>query len=233
MIRALIFDFYDTLVYRDVKETNRTRGEIAALFGLDLERLNALWRRDRDARMLGQIATLEEHLARMLRELGVEASSDQIGVAARLERAGQRSAVHSYPNTIPVLRRLRHLGYKLGLLSNSSDAAQEPIGSLGFRDLFDDVVLSHEVGLLKPDPAIYHLACERLGVEPRECAFIADGGFGELDAAHDAGMLAVKIEQADQSTDYGSSNYHDLHLREVAELVMIAESWLAADTVGG
>lgn len=233
MIRALIFDFYDTLVYRDVKETNRTRAEIAALFGLDVGRLNALWRRDRDARMLGKIATLEEHLVRMLRELGVEASPDQIAVAARLERAGQRSAVHAYPNTVAVLRRLRQLGYKLGLLSNSSDAAQEPIGSLGFRALFDDVVLSHEVGLLKPHPAIYQLACERLGVEPRECAFIADGGFGELDAAHEAGMLAIKIEQEGQSTDYGSSNYHDLHLRDIAELVTIAESWLAAGKAGG
>ena len=48
---------------------------------------------------------------------------------------------------------------------------------------FDDVVLSCAVGLRKPDPAIYQLACERLGVEPEECLFVGDGANDELAGA--------------------------------------------------
>jgi putative hydrolase of the HAD superfamily len=229
MIRAIVFDFYDTLVYRDFAATEGTRSRIAALVGVPVDRLNALWRRDRDARMLGAIATLEEHLVRMLGELGVDSTPELVAELAALEREGQRQAVHPYPNTVDVLRRLREMGFRLGMLSNTSDAAQEPIGHLKMHEFFDAVVLSHEVALLKPDPRIYHLVASKLDVKTSECAFVADGGFGELDAAHAVGMLAVKIEQDGQSADYGSSVHYDVLLSEINGLLALAETWRAMD----
>jgi FMN phosphatase YigB (HAD superfamily) len=56
------------------------------------------------------------------------------------------------------------------------------------RAYFDDVVFSHEVGFVKPDPEIYLTACERLGVEPGHCIFVGDGGSGELPGAAAVGM---------------------------------------------
>lgn len=232
MIRAIVFDFYDTLVYRDVAETTRTRAAIAALFGVSPADLNAMWRRDRDARMLGEIATLEEHLTLMLRDLGATVDRRALAGAAALEREGQKAAVHPYANTERVLGMLREMGFVLGLLSNSSDTAQIPLMSLGLDRYFDVIVLSHEVGLLKPDPRIYDITCRRLGLAPAECAFVADGGFGELDAAHEVGMLAVKIEQDAQSPDYGSSNYYDLCLYDIAELPAVAEAWRSGREAG-
>lgn len=233
MIRAIIFDFYDTLVYRDFAETERSRREIADIVGVPVERLNNLWRRDRDARMLGEIPTLEDHLALLLRELGVEFSAQLIADLARRERDGQRRAVHPYPNTEGTLATLRQLGFRLGLLSNTSDAARIPIEHLGMGRFFDAIVLSHEVALLKPDPRIYLFTCQRLGVEPGECAFVADGGFGELDAAHALGMLAVKIVQEGQSADYGISVYHDVLLSDIRELLALAEQWRNHHSAGG
>lgn len=233
MIRAIIFDFYDTLVYRDFASTERTRTAIAALFGVSVHTLNALWRRDRDARMLGQIATLDDHLRLMLGELGVAPTPALLHEAAMLELDGQRAAVHPYPRAMDTLRRLREAGFLLGLLSNTSDAAKVPLDHLGMNEVFDVMILSHEVGLLKPDPRIYHLACERLGVRPEECVFVADGGFGELDAAHGVGMLAVKVVQDGQSPDYGSSNYHDVLLTDVGGLLDLAEGWRSARKRGG
>ena len=64
---------------------------------------------------------------------------------------------------------------KTGILSNSGDGARrEEARRYGFPELVDDIVYSHEVGLAKPDPAIYHLACERLGVEPARTVFVDD-----------------------------------------------------------
>src|SRR5665647_1236248 len=88
-----------------------------------------------------------------------------------------------------------------GLLSNVSDGAAVPIYHLGVDALFHQMILSHEVGLLKPDPAIFRLACERLGVPPEETAFVADGGFSELDAAFDMGIYSIQVVQENQSPD--------------------------------
>lgn len=64
--------------------------------------------------------------------------------------------------------------YKIGLLSNASHNVLPALFSLKQRALFDDVVLSVDVRLAKPDPAIFVLAAERLGVLPDECIFIDD-----------------------------------------------------------
>ncbi len=63
---------------------------------------------------------------------------------------------------------------KTGILSNSGPGAREAERHWGFEEITDDIVYSHEVGLAKPDPAIYALSAERLGVEPHEIVFLDD-----------------------------------------------------------
>ncbi len=63
---------------------------------------------------------------------------------------------------------------KTGILSNSGPGAREAERHWGFEELTDDIVYSHEVGVAKPDPRIYELACARLGVEPHELVFLDD-----------------------------------------------------------
>ena len=55
---------------------------------------------------------------------------------------------------------------KTGIVSNSGPGAREAERCWGFEGITDDIVYSHEVGLLKPDPRIFALAAERLGVQP-------------------------------------------------------------------
>lgn len=70
---------------------------------------------------------------------------------------------------------LRGRGLLLGVLSNSMDGARREEGRrFGFPEQADVLVYSHEVGLVKPDPAIYALTTERLGVAPGEVAFLDD-----------------------------------------------------------
>ncbi|MHB1131959.1 MAG: HAD family hydrolase [Chloroflexota bacterium] len=225
MIRAIVFDLYDTLIFRDEAMTARDRVAIAAVLGVSAADLNRLSRERRDDRMLGVIPTIELHYQQLARDLGAEVTEEAVVEAARLERASLRQSVGLYAQSLPTIQLLRGLGFRLGLLSNASDTAALPLEFFSLVGLFDAIVLSHLEGLLKPDPSIYRLMCQRLAVEPRECAYVADGGFGELDAAHDLGMLAIKVEQDGQSSDYGSSTYHDLLLRDMAELVPLATGW--------
>lgn len=88
---------------------------------------------------------------------------------------------------IEFVRSLRP-AYRTGLLSNAIDGARrEESRRCGFDTLTDDLVYSHEAHLAKPDPAIYRLACERLGVEPAQTVFV-DDRLENVAAAVDLGM---------------------------------------------
>ncbi len=217
-IRALLFDLYDTLIWLDVEQSNEGREQLAGRLGVPLEEFLRVWLRSVDDRMRGKGGQLADHLAATASTLGVEPTPDLVAELVAIERRRLERSVHLYPGTVPTLKRLRAAGYRLGLLSNVSDGAAIPITHLGLDQLFDELMLSHEVGLLKPEPAIFELACRRLGVTLAETMFVADGGFGELDAAHQMGIFSVLLEQDGQSKDYGFSTRYDVKIRDLREL---------------
>lgn len=82
-------------------------------------------------------------------------------------------------------------GYKIGLLSNiSSNWVRESFLTSIEQQLFDDIVLSYEVGMIKPELAIYELAASRLDCQTSECIFIDDSP-GHCRAAVQSGMQAI------------------------------------------
>jgi epoxide hydrolase-like predicted phosphatase len=87
----------------------------------------------------------------------------------------------------------RRAGVRTGLLSNSW--GDDRYDRSRFAELFDAVVISSEVGLRKPDPEIYALACERLGLPPERCVFVDDLG-GNLKPAAAIGIATVKHTDA-------------------------------------
>jgi len=94
---------------------------------------------------------------------------------------------------------VRGRGLKAGILSNSGPGAREAERHWGFEEMTDDLVYSHEVGLAKPDPAVYALAAARLGVEGSEIAFLDDVG-ANVAAARAAGWHAVLHEDTVRSS---------------------------------
>ncbi|HET7672932.1 MAG TPA: HAD family phosphatase [Candidatus Saccharimonadales bacterium] len=81
--------------------------------------------------------------------------------------------------------------YKIGLLSNASNAYLRPIlEEHGIAGLFDVDIISSEVGIIKPDPEIFKLTVEKLGVEPAETVFIDDNSYN-TDSARTLGITAI------------------------------------------
>jgi putative hydrolase of the HAD superfamily len=89
---------------------------------------------------------------------------------------------------VAALRRARAAGVRTGLISNSMGAGRYDRDS--FLELFDGVVISGEVGFHKPQPEIYRLGCERVGLRPEECVFVDDLR-ENCDGAEAVGMTAV------------------------------------------
>ena len=83
---------------------------------------------------------------------------------------------------------IKGAGFKTALLSNSWGSSLYPRARL--VDLFDEVVISGEVGMRKPDPRIYALALERIQVAPQRSVFVDDHP-GHLAAAHDLGLMTL------------------------------------------
>lgn len=94
--------------------------------------------------------------------------------------------------------RLLHRSYKTGLLSNAFDDLRQVIAEKWhFEDAFDDILISAEVGLAKPDQRIFRLAVTRLGVEPGEAIFVDDMQ-RNVDEAFAAGLAGVRFRTTAQ-----------------------------------
>lgn len=92
-------------------------------------------------------------------------------------------------------------GLRTALLSNSGDGARrEEQARYGFEDDFDPIIYSHEVGLAKPDPAIFELTWTRIGVAPGEMIFIDDVQ-GHVDAASRLGIHAIRHTEASRTIE--------------------------------
>ncbi|MFC7531738.1 HAD family hydrolase [Actinoplanes sp. GCM10030250] len=88
--------------------------------------------------------------------------------------------------------------YRTGILSNSFVGAREREHQrYGFGDLVDDLIYSHEVGMNKPDPALWELTCRRMGVAPDEMVFV-DNVPQLVDSALAFGINAVLMKETGQ-----------------------------------
>jgi putative hydrolase of the HAD superfamily len=125
--------------------------------------------------------------ADILRKAGADES---IVAELNARRAAEKRAflMNVEPRIVDCLRRIRGRGMRIAVISNCSadETAGWPDGPLSA--LLDDAVFSHEVRLVKPDPAIYTMACQRLDVSPADSVFVGDGGSDELRGAADVGM---------------------------------------------
>jgi len=81
---------------------------------------------------------------------------------------------------------------RTAIISNSADGARrEEVARYAFDDVFDPIIYSHEVGIAKPDPAIFTLACSLLDVAPNEMIFVDDVP-GHVAAARGLGIHAIR-----------------------------------------
>jgi len=124
------------------------------------------------------------------------------------------------PETPVVLRALKERGLRLGAVSNtyqSREALTSRLSEHGLWSYLDALVISSEVGLTKPHPAIFQAALDRLGVTASETVFVGDIVWADILGAQALGMRAVLTHQYLQD-DPGESK-PDLVINRLAEVV--------------
>jgi HAD superfamily hydrolase (TIGR01549 family) len=155
----------------------------------------------------------------MTRPLGLTAAAGALGVSLtgaelgrlELDLEAELSSLRVYPEVLSTQMELRRQGLKIGVVSNLA----LPYGA-ALRDALpiepDQWVMSFEVGLVKPDPAIYELACARLGCAPNEAVMVGDSWRADYEGAVAAGLSALHLDRhgAAPTARTGESTIGDL-----------------------
>ena len=190
MKRAVIFDMYETLVTLQTEPQCFSR-HMAEIAGADLSAFRAAWRSTEDARMLGAL-TLEAALRRSLEECGAWSEEAYEAILRRRYASREIGPDRLHPQILPMLETLRRRGVRIGLITNCQSEEVASIRRSVLWPYFDAPVTSFETGVMKPDPAIFHLCMDSLGVCAADCLYVGDGGSQELTAARLLGLRAVQ-----------------------------------------
>jgi len=191
-IRAVIFDFGGVLV-RMVDDRPRLR--LAEQLGLPLSQLDDLvFFSDSAQRASRGEISVGMHWEAVRKTLGIR-PEDMPGF---LEQYWSADDVNW--QLLDYIRDL-HPRYKVGLLSNAWDDLRQTLHTRWDIDgLFDELIISAEVKLVKPDPTIFHLAVDRLGVQPGETVFIDDIA-ENVEAARKEGLIAIHYQDTQKAFD--------------------------------
>ncbi|MGB4442565.1 MAG: HAD-IA family hydrolase [Coriobacteriia bacterium] len=207
-LRAVFFDVGNTLLYADPSVSEVCRqvlaeaGHIRDLhvidsfmplvdayyeeryeeddaFWTDEERTSSVW--------VGMYSML-------CRRLGIE--DEAVDLARRVySEFGRPDRWSAYEDVRPAFERLKNRGLRVGIISNWDARLVGLLRGLGFGDVLDDIVSSADVGVHKPDPRIFELSCERIGVRPGEAAHVGDHHYADILGASAVGMRAVLIDR--------------------------------------
>jgi putative hydrolase of the HAD superfamily len=100
-----------------------------------------------------------------------------------------------YPDSLPTLAALRDRGLALGVISNWEEWLEQLLLHLDIQTYFRSLTISGTTGIEKPDPRIFAVALESLGVVPEEAAHVGDSVRHDVDGARAAGLLPVLIDR--------------------------------------
>jgi len=126
--------------------------------------------------------------------------------AAFVELAAYHARVNLWEHVPPAARaaleHLRQAGLRLVVVSNANGTVQAHLARLGLASFFDAIIDSHDVGVEKPDPRIFHLALERAGARPETALHAGDLYHVDVVGARAAGLAAVLVDEADLYADH-------------------------------
>lgn len=176
-LRGAVFDFGGVMTqppFRRPAEADALLTSLLAAFLHEAAEVYHLPTGDHDLHLLetGRLAEAE-YFARLCERHAAAGNPRLDPVVARRMLVGR--PLLACDAMVEAVRRVRAAGYRTGLVTNNAREWGETWRRVvPLDELFDVVLDSSEVGLRKPDPAIYRLACERLGVAPAECLFVDD-----------------------------------------------------------
>ena len=223
MLEAVFFDAFGTLLNADGLHLRATEEILAfmGLKGLDAREVHDAWDRHADSMWGGgsfmpMRELFKEALRRTLSELGFEPGPDDLSKAISILVRVFEEGTRPYDGALELLSFCRRLGLKTGLISDAdSELLRTILARYGLLDLLDAVVISDEVGFLKPDEDIFHVALSAVGCRPEEALMIGDS-LRDLAGARKVGMAVALVLRPDRPS-------YDVLLRAPAPDIIVSD----------
>ncbi len=208
MIKAVFFDFYNTLVsYEPPREELEAR--VLKDLGIDVSpeafrrplvvadefiyrehARSPLSKRSKEETMV----LYAQYQGIVLREAGIDASQELI--ASILDKWQQvKFKMVLFDDVMPTLTHLRELGLILGLISNVDRDINPLYQELGLSAWLQVMVTSQEVGFNKPQPEIFQEALKQAGVKSSEAIYVGDQYQIDVVGANEAGMRGILLDR--------------------------------------
>jgi putative hydrolase of the HAD superfamily len=227
MIKAVFFDFYNTLVdYDPPREV--THSKLLGELGIEISP-QALLRpimvaddflyQEHSRLSLGkrskeEIAALYgRYHGMILKEAGLEASPELIATLLKRWMAIELKLV-LFDDVAPALDNLKKLGLTLGLISNVDRDISASYDGLGLGKWLKLKITSQDVGFNKPSPQIFQAALKQAKVEPAEAIYVGDQYQIDVVGANGVGMRGILIDRHDFFGDISDS----IRIRSLAEI---------------
>ncbi|MEO5511310.1 MAG: HAD family hydrolase [Longimicrobiales bacterium] len=138
----------------------------------------------------------------LLKELGCsDEDAMAVGMRVREHNTNGRLWGHVEKGTAETLQQLKDDGYRIAVVSNSDGRVAEFLAHAGLAHYFEIIVDSGTEGVEKPDPRLFLIACERLGIDPAETLYVGDLYEIDVVGARAAGITALLIDPADTCPD--------------------------------
>jgi putative hydrolase of the HAD superfamily len=163
--RVVVFDYGEVL---SMSQSEHDKLGMLGTAGAEAEPFWAAYWKHRDDLDHGTVS-IPDYWARVGAELGLEFGPAQV---QRLWAIDFRSWISVEPGSIDILAELHAGGTRVALLSNAGFDFGDPFRRAPFAQYFEQVFVSAELGMIKPDPEIYRHVARELGIDPAEMVFI-------------------------------------------------------------
>jgi len=205
-VKAVIFDLHGTLLLSD--DVDAAWDRWARAFHAELVKrgasmplkefkaaLDSLYNDPELVSHQPGLTLFERRVKGFCENLGIEVPRDELRSLVETIIDVWHSGMYLDPDAVPLLEALRGR-FKVGLITNWDHGPRmhRLVDQLGLSSLLDDVVVSDDVGVSKPDPEIFRLALGRLGVPASSAVYVGDM---DLDArgSLDTGMHSVLVKR--------------------------------------
>ena len=180
-MKGIVFDLYNTLVqspgFRNVTSV--------ILPGIPHAEISKIIYAEAEGSSLAMLTRLSKHF-------GVARTNTELrkDVALCTEWASERKF---FPGTLETLRELRRRGFKLGLLSNTSELLDATLEANGIPKLLDHLVLSHLIRCQKPKEAAFRAIIEKMEIKPQDLTMVGDILRVDIIPANAIGMQGIQL----------------------------------------
>lgn len=208
MLKAVFFDFFNTLVYFDPPREKHF-ADCAAMCGVNvspeavaaaLPDADAWWRSENLRSAISQrdqeskFEAYRGYGLRILRDAAGSVTPEQaLNMLAKAFSIGFN--FRNYPDSLPTLQGIQERGLPMGLISNIGEDIDSYLNKAGFDGFFQYKVTSFEAGYDKPNPEIFLLALQKAGVKADEALYVGDQYDQDVIGARAAGIKPILIDR--------------------------------------